>query len=128
MKIKVRLAKDRGSSDGLYTYEIDADVKVGDFVEIPPPPWGGRTQVVRVAEIGSDREGKLTKAWLPLPPSMPPPHRDRGQEVLLSRMETLAMAIRDRDWDETERQYDRVLSQIQKLAGTRGRPYDGRQS
>lgn len=49
---------------------------------------------------------------------------DPSYGILLTRMDSLEAVIRARDWDETERQFDRVLSQVLRMAGVRGRPYD----
>jgi hypothetical protein len=48
----------------------------------------------------------------------------RESAILATRLEALEQAIRARDWDQVEFQYDRVLSQASKAAGTRGRAYD----
>jgi hypothetical protein len=50
-----------------FTYSIDAEVKVGDEVMVPPPFWdpSGAPHKVAVIEIGSDYDGPLTRAWLP---------------------------------------------------------------
>lgn len=52
------------------------------------------------------------------------PIGDRRQMVLSTRMEALKRAIESRDWDKTEFEYDRVLSQMLKMSGERGRAYD----
>ncbi len=61
MKIKVVLG---GSA---YTYAIDADVKTGDTVMVPPPFWdaSGPARKARVAATESDYDGPLSRAWLP---------------------------------------------------------------
>jgi hypothetical protein len=54
----------------------------------------------------------------------PEEFRERGFLVLGSRLDMLYTAIRERDWDAVEFQFDRVRSQASKLSGTRARPYD----
>ena len=44
--------------------------------------------------------------------------------VLDIRLTGLADAIRDRDWDRVEREYDRVRSVFERELGVRGRPAD----
>lgn len=46
---------------------------------------------------------------------------ERSMIVLLVRLDTLKATIESRDWDAVEFQFDRVLSQAQKMAGTRDR-------
>lgn len=45
--------------------------------------------------------------------------------VLLTRLDALELAIRQGDWAEVERQYDRVRSTAERLAGTRDRDRAG---
>jgi hypothetical protein len=44
--------------------------------------------------------------------------------VLDIRLTALADAIRRRDWDDVEREYDRVRSTLERELGVRGRPAD----
>lgn len=44
--------------------------------------------------------------------------------VIDIRLTSLADAIRDRDWDRVEREYDRVRSVLDRELGVRARPSD----
>ena len=44
--------------------------------------------------------------------------------VIDIRLTGLADAIRSRDWDAVEREYDRVRSTLERELGVRGRPAD----
>lgn len=48
------------------------------------------------------------------------------EAILITRLNMLERAIRSRDWDVVEFQFDRVNSQAEKIAGIRGREYDSR--
>jgi hypothetical protein len=85
-----------------------------------PFQWHGQSVTEAVlTEAGWKISHTELTGWR-LEPTLP----DRRLAVLLARLDALAGAIRARDWGETECQYDRVLSQATKLAGTRSRHYD----
>jgi hypothetical protein len=65
---KVKIQVDTGRSRRLLTYEIDAPVKVGDTVMIPAPFWFPHDPPLEaeVVELGSDYDGPLVRAWLPV--------------------------------------------------------------
>lgn len=48
----------------------------------------------------------------------------RADDILATRLEALKGAIDSQDWEQVKFQYDRVLSQASRMAGTRGRAYD----